>query len=284
MTGLEKVRGWILDVDGCLVRTSRAGGTGGTAIPGAVELITALRQAGHRVLVCTNASELPPMVYASQLRELGPPISDDEFVTAGSAGADHIATHHPGATVAAVGGDGITQPLIERGISLCDGHAPEKCPAVFVGAAASYSHAQLNAACLAVEAGATLYVTQNQPWFHGGLGRSVAASAAIAAAITWVTGVQPRLTGKPSPVLAEALLRRLGVPAEHVAVVGDAPAEITLARSMGARSVAVLTGALTAAQIAGSRPDLRPDLTVADVAELHLLLASSLTPTPGARS
>ena len=134
MSWLTQIKGWVLDVDGCLVRTSRPGGAGGNAIPGAVEFVTALKQAGHRVLVCTNASERPPLVYADHLRELGFPIADEDFVTAGSAGADHIAAHHPGATVVAVGGDGITWPLLERGLSLCDGRTPQECAAVLVGA------------------------------------------------------------------------------------------------------------------------------------------------------
>jgi len=284
MSWLAQIKGWVLDVDGCLVRTSRPGGAGGNAVPGAVEFVTALKQAGHRVLVCTNASERPPLVYADHLRELGFPITDEDFVTAGSAGADHIAAHHPGAAVVAVGGDGITWPLLERGLSLCDGRTPQECAAVLVGAAPAYSRDQLNAACVAVEAGATLYVSQNQPWFHGGAGRSIAVSAVIAAAISWVTKADALVTGKPSPVLAEALLRRLGLPADRIAVVGDAPAEIELAKAMDARCVAVLSGALRIDQIADLGPELRPDVVVADVAELHQQLTSRPTPTPGVLS
>ncbi|MBB3045636.1 ribonucleotide monophosphatase NagD (HAD superfamily), partial [Nocardioides soli] len=168
VTGLSRltgVEGWILDVDGCLVRTSRAGGTGGTPIPGAAELLTGLAERGHRVVVCTNASELPPAAYAEHLREIGLPVADEDFVTAGSAGADHIAAAHPGGRVVAVGGPGITVPLRERGLEVVEADGlrdPGECAAVLVGAAPSYTHAALNAACLAIEAGAPLYVSQNQ--------------------------------------------------------------------------------------------------------------------------
>lgn len=281
MNWLEQVRGWVLDVDGCLVRTSRAGGSGGTPIPGAVEFMDALHAAEHQVIVCTNASELTPQTYADHLRELGLPVRDAEFVTAGSAGADHIAAHHPGAAVVAVGGPGIVQPLLERGLSLFPACEPEDCAAVLVGGASSYSQVELNAACLAVEAGASFYVTQNQPWFHGGAGRSIATSGVIGGAITWATGIEPTVSGKPSPVLAEALLQRLDLAPDQIVVVGDAPAEIHLARAMGARSVAVLSGAMTAEYIAGLGPELRPDLVVADVAELHLHLNPLPTHTTG---
>lgn len=284
MTGLTDVTGWVLDVDGCLVRTNRAGGAGGTLIPGAADFVTGLQAAGHRVLVCTNASEQPPATYAAHLRDLGIPVADEDLVTAGSAGADHLAAHHPGARVLAVGGEGISTPLLERGLVLADASDAAEVEAVLVGASPTYSHADLNAACLAVESGAILYVSQDQPWFHGGRGRSVAISAVIAAAITWVTHVEPVVTGKPSAVLAESLLARLERDPGQVAVVGDARAEIQLARHMGARSVAVLSGALTTDAIAALAPPLHPDHVVDDVAALHQLLTSSTTRPSGVTS
>ncbi|MBB3045672.1 HAD hydrolase-like protein [Nocardioides soli] len=286
MTGLSRltgVEGWILDVDGCLVRTSRAGGTGGTPIPGAAELLTGLAERGHRVVVCTNASELPPAAYAEHLREIGLPVADEDFVTAGSAGADHIAAAHPGGRVVAVGGPGITVPLRERGLEVVEADGlrdPGECAAVLVGAAPSYTHAALNAACLAIEAGAPLYVSQNQPWFHGGAGRSIAISAVMAAAIAWATGAGAEVTGKPSPVLAEALRHRLGVPAERIAVVGDATAEIELARAIGAQAVTVLSGALTADAVAALPDVRRPDHVLPDVAALHHLLSRTPDSAP----
>ncbi|MYU22566.1 HAD hydrolase-like protein [Streptomyces sp. SID8352] len=275
MTSLEQIRGWVLDVDGCLVRTSRAGGRGGTALPGAAGLLAALRAAGHRVIVCTNASEKAPAAYADHLRSIGLPVEDSAFVTAGSATVDHIHAHHPGARVLAVGDEGLTVPLREMGITRAGADDAEPADVVVVGAASSYSAADLSAAALAVDAGAAFYTTVGSAWFHGGLGRSLAVSGAVAASITWATGTAPAVGGKPSPVLAASLLRRLALPPEQVAVVGDAVAEIALARHMGARSVAVLSGALTPADLDRMTPDQRPDLVLDDVAELHRRLGPS---------
>ncbi|MEV7013530.1 HAD hydrolase-like protein [Streptosporangium sp. NPDC051022] len=279
MTSLESIRGWVLDVDGCLVRTSRAGGRGGTAIPGAAEFLTAIKAAGHRVIVCTNASEKAPGVYADHLRDIGLAVEDEAFVTAGSATAEHIHAHHPGARVLAVGDEGITVPLRDLGVTpasaadtvLADGLAD----VVAVGAAPSYAAADLSAAALAVDAGAAFYTTVETPWFHGGLGRSLAVSGAIAASITWATGRSPMVGGKPSAVLAESLLRQLGLPPEQVAVVGDSPAEVGLARHMGALSVMVLSGAVTPTALADMTGGERPDVVFDDVADLHRHLGLS---------
>ncbi|BCT78006.1 hypothetical protein SCMU_38480 [Sinomonas cyclohexanicum] len=59
-TSIEQIRAWVIDVDGCLMRTTKAGGAGGEAMPGAAELVTFLHGRGDRVLVCTNASQQPP--------------------------------------------------------------------------------------------------------------------------------------------------------------------------------------------------------------------------------
>jgi NagD protein len=281
---LVAARGWVFDVDGCLMRTARAGGAGGVPFPGAVELVAALKAAGRRVLLCTNASARPPARYAAHMRELGFDLADDEFVTAGSAAADHVAAHHAGARVLALGGDGLTVPMTDLGIELVDPAAGANADVVVVGAADSYTRAELNAACLAVDAGAALYVTVLTPWFHGGVGKSVAVSSAVAAAVSWVTGVDAHVTGKPSEALAERLLGRLAPAAgQELVVVGDHDAEVRLARAMGALSVLVLSGATTGPGPAELPSGERPDLVFPDVGTVHDLVTPHLVPATGAR-
>jgi NagD protein len=277
-------RAWVLDVDGCLMRTARAGGAGGTAMPGAGKLVDALRRAGHTVLICTNASQKPPREYAAHLRSAGIDVPDADFITAGSAAADYIAAHHAGSRVLVVGEEGLADPIRGLGLELADADTKGLADVVVVGAANGYSNELLNAACLAVDAGAPLYTTVNVPWFHGGLGKSIAVSGTIAAAIGWTTGTAAQVLGKPSAALGETLLHRLGTPAGQITVVGDATAEIELARSMGANSALVLSGATSPELLATLEGAARPDLAVADVAELLEFLTPSLSQSQGARS
>lgn len=277
-------RGWVLDVDGCLMRTARAGGVGGEAMAHAADLVEALYSAGHAVVVCTNASAKTPQDYAAHLREQGIGVRDEDFMTAGSAAAEFIAFHHAGARVLALGEQGIRAPLRSLGADLFEPGQPGLADVVLVGAADVYSTAGINAASLAVEAGAPLYTTVDVPWFHGGRGKSVCVSAAIANAIGWAAGATPQVLGKPSKALGETLLRRLDVPANEVTVVGDATVEIMLARHMGANSTLVLSGATAAGQLDALTGAARPDAALADVAELYQLLFPTLSLTQGARS
>jgi phosphoglycolate phosphatase-like HAD superfamily hydrolase len=72
------------------------------------------------------------------------------------------------------------------------------------------------------------------------------------------------VTVKPAPGMVAHLCAALGVPASSAAVVGDAPADMQMARAAGAGlTVAVLTGV-------GDRDDLAPlaDVVLGSVAEL----------------
>jgi HAD superfamily hydrolase (TIGR01450 family) len=268
----------VFDVDGCLVRTTRAGGVGGTPFRRAVELVAALKAAGRQVVLCTNASARAPGAYAAHLRELGFGVADEEFVTAGSATADHVLAHHPGARVLVLGGEGLRDPLSARGIEVLDADAGGSADVVVVGGADEYPTALLNAACLAVDAGAPLYTTVQTPWFSGGMGKSVAASSAMAAAVSWVTGVAPQVTGKPSPALAERLLARFDGGGGDLVVIGDHAAEVQLARAMGARSVLVLSGAVRPEGLPGLPPESVPDLAFPDIGTVADLVIPHLSP------
>lgn len=273
-SAVQEVRAWVIDVDGCLVRTHTPGGAGGEAIPGAVELLSLLNGRGDQVFVCTNASERPPAEYAKHLRELGLQIRDEQFITAGSAAADYIAFHHPGESVLVVGGEGLSEPLRDRGVLVVE-PAGQLADVVVVGAGRNYPTDLINAACLAVDAGAPLYTTIDVPWFHGGRGKSVSVSAAIAAAISWTTGAEATVLGKPSASLAETLTRRFSEgrgPATGnpppTAVLGDATVEVELARRMDALALLVLSGATDSTALPSLTPPHQPDLVFTDVGEL----------------
>lgn len=270
---LDNIRAWVLDVDGCLVNTAQAGGVGGTAFPKAAEFIAAAKAAGDTVVVCTNASQKTPADYAAHLRDMGLSIDDDEFVSAGAAAAEFIAQFYPDARVLVLGDVGITDPAKNLGVNMIDPTDPQLADVVVVGATDGIGRVELNAGALAVDAGAPLYSTVISPWFHGGQGKALTVSAALAAAVGWPSNTTPQVVGKPSQALAETLQLRLEIPTHQIAVVGDAPAEIGLARHMGAQAVTVLSGALTTGDLGTNTNS--PDLAVNDISELHRLRQST---------
>src|SRR5699024_12475213 len=140
------------------------------------------------------AAPLPPHEYADHLHAAGIPIRDADSITAASPAAARSARLHPGASGLAVGTAALDEPLREKGLNLVE-PAAKSADVVVVGDAETYSRETINAACLAVEAGASLYTTVITPWFYGGRGKSVVGSAMIAAAIGRASSRDPQILG-----------------------------------------------------------------------------------------
>ena len=266
---VARAGGWVLDVDGCIVRTTAAGGAGGSPIAGAVDLVRWLKRNGKTVVICTNASQKTAAHYASHLRAIGFEIEDRDVMTAATAAAAYAAGRHGSGPVIAIGDIGLTQALRDTGVRLWS-EDPDPPVAVIVGAADQYSTRDINAACLAIaDAGAAFYVTVDTPWFHGGITKAVSSSTAIARAIEAVTGVKPVVCGKPSPALARVLSERLGRAGRDVVVVGDmASIEVKMANDMGANGVLVLSGGTSIDEVRTLPIEYRPDVCVQDVGAL----------------
>jgi HAD superfamily hydrolase (TIGR01450 family) len=270
---IVRAQGWVLDVDGCIVRTAKAGGAGGVPIGGAVELVRWLKDHGRQVVICTNASQKGVSYYAAHLRSMGFDIEDSEFITAATAAASYISEQHSDGPVLVVGDRGLIEALRNAGVPLAVKGGPRPV-AVVVGAADQYRSAEISDACLAVaDHGAALYVTVDTPWFHGGISKSVSSSTAIACAIQAITGAKPIVCGKPSRAIAQVLSDRLGGDGRDIVVVGDmASIEIVLAGEMGAHGVLVLSGGTKGSDVLTLPENQQPDLCVEDVGSLLAIL------------
>jgi NagD protein len=95
---------------------------------------------------------------------------------------------------------------------------------------------------------------------------------AICAALREATGRVPEaVLGKPDPCMIRGVLRRQGLNAYQLAVVGDRLyTDMVMARDAGAFGVLVLTGETTAADVRGAVPP--PDMVVCGLGELSELL------------
>ena len=143
LPGPEGIAALVCDLDGVVYR-------GQAAVPHAVK---ALRRVAVPIVYATNNAGRPPHVVADHLRELGLAVDDSDVLTSAQAGAAAIAARMPGATVLAVGGEGVEAALAEAGLSPTrDGRA--SCDAVMQGYGPQVSMADLADAAIAVQQGA----------------------------------------------------------------------------------------------------------------------------------
>ncbi|CAN5328422.1 HAD-IIA family hydrolase [soil metagenome] len=265
--------GVMFDLDGTLILSDRALG-GYQVLPGAVAALEELERRGVPFVAMTNGSAYPASEQAPRLRALGLPIADDRLFTPNSVAAGLFAARGF-RRVMVLGTEGVAAALAAEGIATC---APGErgADAVYIAWHPACTMEDIHAAAAAVLDGAALHSASDVPFFASKSGRAFGYSCAIGGAIARVTGVEPEVTGKPSPAALQFVAAKLGVPVERVAVVGDDPqVETVMARAGGAIGIGVTTGTTSAVEWAAVPDAQRPHAVIDGVGDLLALLFGS---------
>src|SRR5262245_48920574 len=211
---LQDARGFMFDLDGTLVHRARGGGPA-TAIPGAVDVIAAIRASGRPLVVFTNATHIAPAALAQTARDAGLDLHERELMTPLASAAGHIRRRLPGARVLVLA-TGVARELIAAaGVHVVDD--PRDADAIFVGHVETVDLAVLEGAARAVLGGARLLVGSYAPAYAGADGPILSRGAMVAAAVAHASGRRPTIVGKPSRAAVREVGERLGLPPRDVA-------------------------------------------------------------------
>lgn len=269
---LPPFRGIMFDVDGTLLLTDRSL-SHYEVLPGAIEVLSTLKERGVPFVLLTNGSAYPPAEQAARLRKIGLPVEDGQMLTPSSVTADHM--RRKGLRrVLVLGTRGVGHALQEAGIQTTYTGEPEASAvdAVYVGWHPECGMKDIEAAAHAIWAGAKLYVASDVPFFATRHGRSIGYSFAIVGAIRRLTRAPAILTGKPSLRALRFVARQLGVEMPAVCVVGDDPVvEMVMARRGGAAALGVTTGMMRLEDWQRQPPTRRPHRVLGDLRELLTL-------------
>lgn len=233
----------MFDLDGTLVLGDRSGKSY-DVLPGAIEVLSHLRDKRVPYVVLTNGSAHPPALQAARLRGVGLPVEDAQMLTPSSVTAE-VLVKRGVRRVLLLGSPGVGHVLAERGISIQFAGEPgcDEVDAVYIGWHPECRMADIEAACHAIWRGAKCYVASDVPFFASRAGRTIGYSYAIVGAVQRMTKVRPIITGKPSLHALRHVARALGVKPVEVGVVGDDPlVEMIMARRGGATGFGVCTG------------------------------------------
>jgi HAD superfamily hydrolase (TIGR01450 family) len=264
--------GYAFDLDGTVY-------LGDAALPGAVETIGRIRQAGRPVVFVTNNTLHTAEDYAGKLQGLGVQATSADIVTATDALVSYLKTASPHGPLLVLGETPLLCTLSAAGFALTTDAAV--ADVVVVSFDRTFDYAKLLAAYRAVRLhGARLVATNPDPYCptpDGGLPDC----AAMLAAVQACTGsVAEAVVGKPSLHMAAALLDRLGVAAAGAVMVGDRlSADMVMARNVGMTGVLVLTGATSPTDLAAAEPSRLPDYVIETLPEL--LLGVPIRPSSG---
>lgn len=262
---LDGLAGLLIDLDGVVY-------TGGTPIPGSIELLLAAKARGFPFLLATNNSTATAHQVAERIRGMGADVQAADVVTSSEAAAAYVLhASGAGARVLPVGEAGLVAALTEAGLQVVDG---SDCDAEWVvaGLDRQFDYARLSRATRAIRGGAGFVATNTDallPVEGGGL---LPGAGSIVAAIAAASGVVPVVTGKPEAALFLRGLERLGnLPPHSVAMVGDRiDTDVVGAQAAGLRTILVLTGVSTLEEAVALDPP--PDAILPNLAAVADLL------------
>jgi HAD superfamily hydrolase (TIGR01450 family) len=239
---------WLLDLDGVVWLA-------GSPIPGSVDAVARLRDAGERVVFVTNNSSATIGEQEAQLAAVGVD-ADGAVVTSAQAAAGLL---EPGDRAHVAGGPGIVEALEARGVVV----ASVDVDAVVVGFHRAFDFERMRVASDLVRGGARLIGTNDDATYPTPDGQ-IPGGGAILAGIAYAAGVSPVVAGKPNRPMADAVRARAG-DGPHV-MVGDRPStDGRFAREMDARFALVLSGVTAPADLP---VDPTPDVVGADLASV----------------
>jgi HAD superfamily hydrolase (TIGR01450 family) len=261
---LREAKGFVLDLDGTLIQRTRSGHE---PIAGARELLAAIRGSGRPFVIFTNASHVSPQVLATELRDGGLDVRDDEVLTPVCCAISFLGLNHADAGVLAFCTSATHERLVGAGVRLVD--AAAQFDVVFVAHPTDFDFAELEQAARAITKGAALLTASYVAAYSGADGPIFSRGAMVTAALAKVTGARPTIVGKPSRPAVREIVGRLDLPARELVVIGDdVTLDIALGNLGGSHTVLVQTG-ITGGAPAGRLPALqRPDEIVAGIGEL----------------
>jgi 4-nitrophenyl phosphatase len=271
----------LVDLDGVVYR-------GAEPVPGVAALLAARASRGDEVVYVTNNSMHYRADYVTRLGGMGCPVSADRVVSSSRATALHIQRHEPGIRrVLTLGASGLERELRDVGIDVVTaGHAATRMhqegisgwaaagapDAVVTGLDPALTYLRIAAAADCIRAGARFIATNRDPVYPTERGLRPGAGS-IAAALEATTSVTPLTIGKPEPHLFELAAEAVGRSPADAIVVGDGiMTDLAGAKAIGARSVLMLTGIATQADVDALPPEERPDSVAADAEGLAAAL------------
>jgi HAD superfamily hydrolase (TIGR01450 family) len=259
MAPADEFDGLLIDLDGVVW-------VGREPVPGSVEALRSLRDAGKEIVFVTNNPGKPASEYARRLTEAGIETDATRIVTAGEATAGLAADRTgPGGTAFAIGAPAFHNTVAASGLKLLDGEAGREADVVLVSGHRGFDYEELLTATLALQRGAALFATSRDPTLPMP-GGAWPGTGAVLAAVETASSATATIGGKPEPRLFEMARERIGA-AKRVAMVGDrVSSDVEGGRRAGLETILVLSGATSREQAEGAVPS--PDHIVEDLAAL----------------
>jgi len=255
----------IIDLDGTVYR-------GESLVENAAEGIQTVRNAGLSTLFVTNKPIDRRETYCEKLNALGIECSSDDIITSATAAADYLSAQYPEREIYVIGEDALVAELRAAGLKTTTD--PERAGTVIASLDFGFDYETLQDALIALTENDALFVATNPDRTCPVDDGEIPDAAGMIGAIEGVTGQElDQLIGKPSNVILQMALERVGGKPDCCLMIGDRlETDIRMGNQAGMETVLPLTGVTSTADLAES--EVRADHVVADLSELSAIVAN----------
>lgn len=228
--------GFIIDLDGTMY-------AGTKPIPGSAEFIKSLQSKGLPYFFLTNNSSRRPEEVAAHLEQVcGIPVKAEDIYTSAQAAARYIVDQRKGNKVFPIGEAGLLAALEDAGLDT----RSENPDFVVQGIDREFTYDKLQTALTHLLNGSGFILTNPDHQLPTEKGMTPGAGS-LGAAIQAASRKEPVVIGKPSSIIMNYAIEKMGLPAEEIWVIGDnLRTDIGGGVAAGCKTALMLSGLVTA--------------------------------------
>jgi len=231
-----------------------------------LELLSALRATGRQYLFMTNNSSKSVEDYVKKLNSMGIAATREDFMTSSQATAFYLHKHHEGRKLYVCGTESLKEELRREGFTVTADIDEVEC--IVMGFDTELTFQKLHdVSYLLLTRPDIPYIATNPDYVCPTEFGSVPDCGSVCDMIYNATKKRPVVIGKPSPLMPELAMEKLGVSKEETCVVGDRIyTDVKSGLNAGITGILVLSGETTR-QILAESPD-KPHLVLEDASEI----------------
>lgn len=270
MSELANLHNFIVDMDGVLWRGDRP-------MSGLVDFFATLRDLEINYVLATNNATKTAAQYTKKLAGFGVDVAPEKILTSAETTASYLRHNYPAGTAVYVIGDpGLHDALRAQEFVIVSPEEIEQgagAKIVVVGFTRNALYQDFAMGTLALQNGAQFIGTNPDPTFPSEIG-NLPGAGALQAVLVAATGIEPTIIGKPSHIVFDEAVRRLGGRKASTVMVGDRlTTDVAGAKAAGLHAILLLSGIAGRDDLAHS--DVQPDFVFDDIMALAAALRES---------
>ena len=228
-------------------------------------LLREIRRAGGKYLFMTNNSSKSVADYIKKLEKLGISSTREDFITSSQATAYYLHKHHQGQRLYVCGTESLKEELRSEGFTVTE--KVEQTDCIVMGFDTELTFQKLHDVSYLLLTRELPYIATNPDLVCPTEFGSVPDCGSVCGMIFNATGKRPVVIGKPSPLMPQLAMDRLGYSKEETCVVGDRIyTDVKSGLNAGITGILVMSGETTPEILA--RSEDKPHLVLESAKEI----------------